>query len=188
MFCGKCGAPAQNEQAFCASCGLRFVSQSSSPVAQPVSQQVHFHQIDVGTRCADAAKSMKFIESIEYSYKNYAKFKGRASRSEYWYWQLYTLLGTYALFLLIVYISIFFTQIVGAYERTAVSLGADAIYLFCLSLTIPTLARGVRRLHDIGKSGWNFFFIFIPLVGGIVLLIWLCRDGGPDNEFGPAGE
>ena len=186
MFCSNCGTPSQNEQSFCASCGIRLNSPLAPPVAQPVLQQAHFSQMDAGTSLADAPKSMKFIESIRYSYKNYAKFKGRASRSEYWYWQLYALLGTYGSTFIVAFIAAFIAEILGADGTQAASLGTVAYYLFGLSVTIPTLARGVRRLHDIGKSGWNLFFMFIPLVGGILLLVWMCRDGGPDNEYGPA--
>jgi uncharacterized membrane protein YhaH (DUF805 family) len=161
-------------------------SQFAPPVAQPVLQPAHFSQLDFGTSSTDAPKSMKFIESIRFSYKNYAKFKGRASRSEYWYWQLYSILGAWGSAFIGGFLGAFFAEIFGADGTQAASLGIAAYYLFGLSVTIPTLARGVRRLHDIGKSGWNLFFMFIPIVGGILLLVWLCRDGGPDNEYGPA--
>ena len=186
MFCRNCGTQAQNEQSFCASCGIPLNSQLAPPVAQPVLQPAHFPQLDAGTSSTNAPKSMKFIESIRYCYKNYAKFKGRASRSEYWYWQLYSLLGTFGSTFIVAFIAAFFAEIFGADGTQAASLGVVTYYLFGLSATIPTLASGVRRLHDIGKSGWNLFFMFIPLVGGILLLVWLCRDGGPDNEYGPA--
>ena len=186
MFCSNCGTPTQNEQSFCASCGIRLNSRLAPPVAQPVLQQAHFPQLEPLSSRPNAPKSMKFIESIRYSYKNYAKFKGRASRSEYWYWQLYVLLGTYGSTFIVTFIAAFIAELVGVDGTQAASLGLVTYWLFGLSVTIPILARGVRRLHDIGKSGWNLFFMFLPLVGPILLLVWLCRDGGPDNKYGPA--
>ena len=186
MFCSNCGKPIQGEQSFCASCGFRLKNQLAPPVAQLISQPVHSSQMDAGARSANAPKPMKFIESVKYSYKNYAKFKGRASRSEYWYWQLYILIGPYGSALCVAFWVGLLQGIFGGDGALAGSLGVVAWYLFTLSATIPTLARGVRRLHDIGKSGWNLFFLFVPLVGGILLLVWTCRDGGPDNEYGPS--
>ena len=58
-------------------------------------------------------------------------------------------------------------------------------YIAFLACLIPSLAIGARRLHDIGKSGWNLLLGLIPLVGCIILIIWFCQDGqvGP-NEYG----
>jgi uncharacterized membrane protein YhaH (DUF805 family) len=57
--------------------------------------------------------------------------------------------------------------------------------LFELAILIPSIAVGVRRLHDLDKSGWWLFLSFVPLVGGIILLVWFCTPGtrGP-NRFG----
>jgi uncharacterized membrane protein YhaH (DUF805 family) len=54
-----------------------------------------------------------------------------------------------------------------------------------LALLLPSLAVAVRRLHDIGKSGWWYFLCLIPFIGGIILLIFYCTDGQPEaNEYG----
>jgi len=57
--------------------------------------------------------------------------------------------------------------------------------LLSLALLIPGLAVSVRRLHDIGKSGWNLLWAFLPLIGIILLLVWNCRKGDAgDNDYG----
>ena len=58
--------------------------------------------------------------------------------------------------------------------------------IYNLVVFLPTLAVTVRRFHDVGKSGWNYFWFLLPIVGWIMILVWLCRDSqrGP-NRFGP---
>lgn len=58
--------------------------------------------------------------------------------------------------------------------------------VFSLALLLPNLGLAVRRLHDIGKSGWWLFLAFIPVVGIIILIIWWCKDSQMEpNEYGP---
>jgi uncharacterized membrane protein YhaH (DUF805 family) len=58
--------------------------------------------------------------------------------------------------------------------------------LFQLAVLIPSLAVGVRRLHDLGKSGWMLLIVLIPCVGIILLIVWAASDGEPhDNAYGP---
>lgn len=58
--------------------------------------------------------------------------------------------------------------------------------ILCLALLLPNLGLVVRRLHDIGKSGWWIFINFIPLVGSIILLVWWCKDSQMQpNVYGP---
>ena len=84
--------------------------------------------------------------------QKYAKFSGRASRSEYWYFTLFS-------FIVMV-----------------LSSGKDALLgLSWLVLFIPMLAVSVRRLHDIGKSGWYYLIALIPYLGWFVLLYWMCK-------------
>ncbi|GAB6988544.1 DUF805 domain-containing protein [Paenibacillus pini] len=59
------------------------------------------------------------------------------------------------------------------------------ILLLALGLLLPALAVTVRRLHDIGKSGWWYFISWVPLAGGIILLVFLCLDSVGDNQYGP---
>ena len=96
---------------------------------------------------------MSFTESIKHCLSSSAKFKGRATRSEYWY---------FILFAIIVY----FLTLLFSYELYIVAV---------LGLIIPTLAAAVRRLHDGGRSGWNLLWSFIPF-GSIVVLFWLTKS------------
>ena len=115
--------------------------------------------------------------------KQYADFSGRARRKEYWMFFLCNLI--------IAFVLGFIDSMLGWYslEYGIGILGG----LYSLCLLIPGLAVSVRRLHDIGKSGWNFLFILIPLVGAIILLIWFCKEGerrsnnwGADPKMGEA--
>lgn len=103
--------------------------------------------------------------------KNYTVFNGRARRKEYWMFVLFNLL-----------LSIAATVADYALFNT----GSGAISgLYALVLLIPSLAVGVRRLHDVGKSGWFLLIAFVPLVGVIWLLVLTCTEGTHgDNEYG----
>ncbi|MDO5769419.1 MAG: DUF805 domain-containing protein [Psychrobacter sp.] len=100
---------------------------------------------------------------------NYTNFSGRARRKEYWY------------FYLVAILSYIVAMIIDGI------LGTDLIIflLTALGLFLPGLAVSVRRLHDVNKSGWFFFVSFIPLIGGILLLVWNCTDTDPNtNKWG----
>jgi uncharacterized membrane protein YhaH (DUF805 family) len=110
--------------------------------------------------------------------KNYANFEGRARRSEYWYFVLCNLL---------LIIPFYMIGMVGAAsESSALSMLGFGVYgIAALGLFIPGLAVAVRRLHDINKSGWNYLFVLIPLVGPIILLVWFCTEGNRStNQYG----
>lgn len=115
---------------------------------------------------------MSFVEAIKCVFQNYVNFSGRARRSEYWYFALFSGIISFALN--------FVNQILGASEPLAL-----IIILVSLGLFLPSLAVNVRRLHDIGKSGW-WILIELTIVGVIPFIIWLCRDSQPgENQYGP---
>lgn len=100
---------------------------------------------------------------------NYANFNGRARRSEYWYFTLVNILVAIPLFIL----TTFVPALIFVY------------WLYTLAVLIPGIAAVVRRLHDVGKSGWFYFIVLIPLVGPIWLLVLLCTEGDSgSNEYG----
>ncbi|MBK6979522.1 MAG: DUF805 domain-containing protein [Cytophagaceae bacterium] len=104
---------------------------------------------------------------------HYADFEGRARRSEYWYFTLFNIIISYGLMGMM-----FLGE--GMYFMYFVSV------LYSLGSLIPSLAVAVRRLHDIGKSGWYFLVFLIPVAGIIWLLVLLVtnsQDG--ENEYGP---
>ena len=101
--------------------------------------------------------------------KKYADFSGRARRKEYW------------LFILLYLIA---AIIAGIIDAVAATMGIIGIIL-TLGLFIPSLSVGVRRLHDINRSGWWMLIGLIPLIGAIVLIVFFCKDGTIGaNPFG----
>lgn len=103
----------------------------------------------------------------------YAEFNGRAQRAEYWYFVLFNFLIGVGLSLVG---SIIFSRNFGQALNT----------LYSLAVLVPSLAVGVRRLHDIGKSGWWLFLVLLPIVGPIWLLVLMATDSNPgDNQYGP---
>ena len=115
---------------------------------------------------------MGFVDAIKSGYNNYAKFSGRAMRSEYWFFLLFILIAE-------VVISILGAVLLG-------ELGSILLMIFLVASFLPILGLAVRRLHDIDKSGWYYFVVLIPLVGPILLIVWFCKVGTPGpNQFGP---
>ena len=116
---------------------------------------------------------MSFTEAIKTCFKKYVDFSGRARRSEYWFWALFTaLVGTVAAFI----------------DGKDSNLVAGIV---SLAFFLPNLSVAVRRMHDAGKSGWYLLMSLIPLVGWIFVLIKLVTDSVPGpNEYGenPKGQ
>jgi len=112
------------------------------------------------------------------AFKNYGTFTGRASRREYWYFALAHFIVTFLFSLLI-------TIVARAEIASLSNLVASISGIYHFASIIPYWALAVRRLHDIDKSGWNIFLLFIPLIGGIWLLVYECTRGtiGP-NQYG----
>jgi len=115
--------------------------------------------------------------SLSICFQKYVDFNGRAPRAEYWYF----ILGVFLIGLGIGLVSGILDFVPGG--RT---LGHLILALFELGIFLPGLAVAVRRLHDTDKSGWWYLIALVPLIGGIVLLIFFCTKGsyGP-NRFGP---
>ena len=109
------------------------------------------------------------------AFKNYAKFTGRSRRSEYWYFTLFN-----AIFVIV---AMFLDNKLGT---TIGLLPYGYIYFaYFLVTIIPGLSVLVRRLHDVGKSGWMFLIILIPIIGGIWLLVLLATDSQTiSNKWG----
>lgn len=102
--------------------------------------------------------------------RNYAGFQGRARRTEYWMFVLFNFIASFILELIdrIAHIAPFLTGI------------------YALAVLLPSLAVAVRRLHDIGKSGWWLLIGLIPVIGDIILFVFACLDSQPfENQYGP---
>ena len=176
----------------CPHCGAPLAKETAKDNSNPSYRQYY---------TIDEQPTLTFGEAI-YSalIKNYVNFSGRARRSEYWY---------FSLFDVIVGIITYFTP-----SPTIEVWGQPVSLLYCLYCLVsflPMLAVSVRRLHDIGKSGWNILtlylisFLTIPIfvifasspfivlgwtvgfiIFGIQMLIWLCRDSEEENDYGPS--
>lgn len=120
-------------------------------------------------------KGYDFTEAIASGFRNYATFAGRAPRSEYWFWTLFTVLGSIA------------TSIAdGALGFGSWSKTGPFNALFLLATLLPGIAMWVRRLHDVNRSGWWAWIMLIPIVGWILMLVWNCTRGDAEqNEYGP---
>lgn len=112
-------------------------------------------------------------------------FTGRARRREYWMFALFNLIFLIVAMILDNVLGTTFKAGGGAYLAT---LPYGWIYLlYSLAMIVPGLAVWVRRLHDVGKSGWWLLIGFIPLTGAIWLFVLACTDGDPrSNMFGPS--
>lgn len=116
---------------------------------------------------------MNFIEAVQSGFKKYADFKTRSSRSEFWFWVLFT-------FILNIITSIFDSIMfqVGPGQTGPIGL------ILSLALLCPNISIGARRLHDINKSGW-WQLLVLTVIGIIPLIYWLCKKGDEEtNRFG----
>jgi len=107
----------------------------------------------------------------------YADFSGRARRKEYW---MFTLVNA-----MIAIIAMVIDNVLGMADET---IGCGPLYgLYTLAMFIPALAVAVRRLHDIGKSGWMLLISFLPFIGAIWLIVLLVKDSNSgENKYGPS--
>jgi uncharacterized membrane protein YhaH (DUF805 family) len=102
---------------------------------------------------------MTFQESVKVCLTKYADFTGRATRSEYWWFVLFIVLVS-----------------------AATSLVSHALSgLFSLATLLPSLAAAARRLHDTNRSGWWQLICLVPVVGLIVLIVFLAQEGRSDT-------
>ena len=111
---------------------------------------------------------MGFGDAVKFGFSNYVNFSDRACRSEYWYWVLFAIIGAIVTYII--------DHVIGLPVTNTI---------FTLATFLPGLSVGIRRLHDLDRSGWWILLFLIPLVGAIILIIWFCSKGtdGP-NRFG----
>jgi uncharacterized membrane protein YhaH (DUF805 family) len=101
--------------------------------------------------------------------ENYAVFEGRANRAEFWWFVLANIVISIALTIL-ARISTLFIALQ---------------FIYAIGVIVPGLAVAVRRLHDTGRSGWWYFIGLVPLVGVIILVVFLASESvHADNEYG----
>jgi uncharacterized membrane protein YhaH (DUF805 family) len=115
---------------------------------------------------------MNFVQAIKSGFSHYVTFSGRAFRSEYWYWVLFCSLGSLVTVIL---------------DMAIFGYGGFSPFtdLFNLALLLPSLALGVRRLHDIDRTGW-WMLLMLTFIGALLLIYWACQPGtAGQNRFGP---
>lgn len=119
---------------------------------------------------------MTFPEAVKSAFKNYVKFTGRASRSEFWWFFLFEI------------IVLIIPAILMSGENARGEFGLfSALYgLVGLALFLPALGLVFRRLHDTDRSAWWILIGLLPFIGGLVLLVFYCLPGTPGpNKYGP---
>lgn len=114
---------------------------------------------------------MNFQDAIKSGFKNYANFSGRASRSAFWYWVLFSLVAGVLLS--------FVDGVIFPDNETP-----PLTMIFNIAMLLPSLAVGARRLHDIDRTGW-WQLLELTLIGIFLLIFWWCQPSQPgDNRFG----
>ena len=104
--------------------------------------------------------------------RNYTNFSGRARRKEYWY---FVLVQMGLIIVAMILAAIIFNSETGLFY-----------IVVALGLFLPGLAVTIRRLHDTSRSGWWFLLSILPLIGSIVLLVFLASDTKLEtNQWGP---
>jgi len=111
-----------------------------------------------------ASGSMTFGEAIKVCFNKYAVFDGCASRPEFWWWVLFTVVASMAL------------------QSVSYNLSGA----FSIATFLPSIAVTARRLHDTDRSGWWQLLLFIPIIGWIILIIWCAEEGRPNRYGGSA--
>ena len=150
MFCPKCGKENSSDVKFCGSCGAGVAALNTfSPAAAPTSP---------------TSEQMTFSKSISTCMGKYVDFNGRATRPEYWWFYLFTVLLSWGSLIV---------------DNSGIVSG-----IVNLALLLPSLAVAARRLHDTNRSGW-WMLISLTIIGLIPLIIWLASKGNDQsNEYG----
>jgi uncharacterized membrane protein YhaH (DUF805 family) len=150
MFCPKCGTENSNDGKFCGSCGASISPSGATAVVAPPANIPR--------------EQMTFGKSIATCFAKYFNFKGRASRPEFWWFYLFTILLSWAAILV---------------DSSRVLSGIVNLAVF-----FPVIAAGSRRLHDTNRSGW-WQLLSLTVIGIIPLIIWWASEGSDqENRFG----
>lgn len=116
-------------------------------------------------------REITFGEAIKKTLtQNYCNFEGRTSRSEFWWFALFTFLVSFAVGIITMR-----SEVARSVLSAIVNLG----------FLLPNLGLAVRRLHDTGRSGWWVLLGLIPVVGWIILIVWYCAPSQQNNQYGP---
>ena len=178
MYCSNCGAQG-NGGKFCASCGLALtkVPQTPEPIAQEpptalqesyappvqfpppaptaaINQAFSYQQLE-----PYQAPKVTFGEAIKLGFMGYVVWNARSTRAEFWWWMLF-------IFLVLIGVSVI---------DTIATFGV-LTFIFYLAIFLPTLSVTIRRFHDTNRSGGWYWIGLIPIVGGIIQLVFVCTE------------
>lgn len=129
---------------------------------------------------------MNFVDAVKSVYRNYVNFNGRSVRSEYWWYVLFSIIMSIVIMLIEIPLGLgqgAAGAIDGGYSASMS--GGPLSTIWSLANLIPSIAVGVRRLHDTNRSGWWLLIALVPLVGAILLIVWMATKGTAGaNRFG----
>ena len=132
-----------------------------------------------GVRVSDTKASYGLFSAVGHVIRNYARFSGRAPRSEYWYLWIFNLLA----FVVWVIVG---ASLAGNVPDAITNVWISLYGLYSLFMIVPGMAVTCRRLHDTNRSGWMMLLALVPFVGAVILLIMLAQPGTPyTNTYGP---
>ena len=163
MFCSKCGKQIADDVKFCPNCG-NAVNGTKPNNGTGEKVKGFFAEMQARANDQKGPEPVDFVKAIKLFFLYALNFKGRSSRSEYWWGALFNVLLSFILPVI---------PIIGG--------------LLSLVLIVPGCALAIRRIHDIVKSGWYYLMGLIPLAGPIILLVYCCTEGQAEaNQWGPA--
>jgi len=151
MDCNKCHRDNPDDAQFCGGCGT---SLNVSTITNTGVSSAELPMVDFGT-------------GVKLGFQRYVDCKGRSTRAEYWWWALFT--SAVALILIPI-------DIISGTHSLLWGMGLLG-GLFSLATIIPSLAVGVRRLHDINRTGWWMLLWLVPEIGWVVLIVWAIERG-----------
>ena len=147
------------------------VKVANSSAYSPYSEEQDFDE-------SDNIENLSLWGYYSKCFKNYATFDGRARRKEYWGFSLFNVIISFVLS----FAGGFISGAMGDYTGT---IGTVLYYMYWFIVFVPSLAVLVRRFHDIGRSGLNWLWFFVPIIGWIIILIYACTDSTEENQYGP---
>ena len=137
--------------------------QQAQPTHAPLSDGADPARTDANT----------FVGALKDGFARYVDFKTRSTRSQYWWWTLWMILMSIG--------AVIIDTMMGMGDSGPVNL------ILSLATLLPSIAVSIRRLHDIGRSGWWFLLFLVPIIGWIVLIVFYCtKSQDEENLWGPA--
>lgn len=188
--CKDCGGMVSPNAVTCPHCGAPLKTMSMENTNSRYYGNRGAYSNSASTYPKPVAKPMiGFFEAIQTCLKKYAIFNGRARRSEFWYFYLFVFIISVCLSTLASLLSVHPYDYISEEEYRAAMLPSNIIriifYVASIGLFVPNLSVCIRRLHDVGKSGWFYLLNFIPIIGQIILLIWYVKDSDVEaNRYG----